>query len=137
MTAATKDRDTQELGGRRRAAPIAANVKCYAGTLACIDASGNMTKGATATTLKCVGVFKQPYDNTGGAAGAFTAEAEQGVFGPFANSASTDAIALKDVQSACYIVDDQTVALTNGSNTRSVAGTIYHVDASGVWVRIT
>lgn len=136
MTAATKDRDTQELGGRLRAAPIAANVKCYAGTLACIDASGNMTKGATATTLKCVGVFAQPYDNTGGAAGAFMAEAKQGVFGPFANSAAGDAIALKDVKSPCYIVDDQTVALTSGGSTRSVAGTIYNVDASGVWVRL-
>lgn len=135
MTAATKDRDTQEMGGRHRAAPIAANVKCFAGTMACIDASGNMTKGATATTLKCVGVFKQPYDNTGGVAGAFMAEAVQGVFGPFANSASTDAIALKDVKSDCYIVDDQTVALTSGSNTRSVAGKVYSVDAAGVWVR--
>ena len=52
----------------------------------------------------------------------------------FANSASADAIALADVGADCYIVDDQTVALTNGSSTRSVAGKIHDVDSSGVWV---
>ena len=38
--------------------------------------------------------------------------------------------------SDCYIVDDQTVAKTNGTNTRSVAGKIIAVDADGVWVKI-
>lgn len=40
-----------------------------------------------------------------------------------------------DIGSDCYIVDDQTVAKTNGTNTRSVAGKIMDVDAQGVWVR--
>ncbi len=137
MTAATKDRDTQEVPGRFRAFPIAAAVKCHAGTIACVDASGNMTKGATATTLKAVGVFQQPYDNTGGAAAAFMAEAAIGIFGPFANSASGDLIANSDVGADCFIVDDQTVAKTNGSSTRSVAGKVHMVDAAGVWVRFS
>lgn len=45
-----------------------------------------------------------------------------------------DAIALADIGSDCYIVDDQTVAKTSGSATRSVAGKIFDVDAAGVWV---
>lgn len=135
MTAATKDRDTQEVIGRFRSGPIAANVKCYAGTIACVDASGNVTKGATATTLKAIGVFDQAYDNTGGAAGAFTAEAKRGIYGPFANSSAGDLIAASDVGSTCYIVDDQTVAKTNGSATRSAAGVVHAVDTAGVWVR--
>jgi hypothetical protein len=32
------------------------------------------------------------------------------------------------------VVDDQTVAKTNGSSSRSVAGIIRDVDADGVWV---
>ena len=47
---------------------------------------------------------------------------------------SADAITLADVGSDCYIVDDQTVAKTNGTNTRSVAGKVFDVDADGVWV---
>ena len=41
-----------------------------------------------------------------------------------------------DVGADCYIVDDQTVAKTNGTNTRSVAGKIIAVDADGVWVKL-
>lgn len=135
MTAATKDRDTQELPKRVRGPlGLAAAVKCYAGTIACIDASGNLTKGATATTLVPAGVFKQSYDNTNGAAGAILGEAHIGVFGPFANSTSADLIELKNVGGTCYIVDDSTVAKTDGSSTRSKAGKIHFVDASGVWV---
>ena len=36
--------------------------------------------------------------------------------------------------SDCYIVDDQTVAKTNGGATRCVAGKVWDVDAEGVWV---
>ncbi|MEY2689726.1 MAG: hypothetical protein RL375_3925 [Pseudomonadota bacterium] len=135
MTAATKDRDTREVTGRFRSGPMAASTKVYAGTIAVVDASGNVTKGSTATTLKAIGVFDQPYDNTGGAAGAITAEAKRGIFGPFANSSAGDAIAAADVGSTCYIVDDQTVAKTNGSSTRSAAGVVHAVDTEGVWVR--
>lgn len=135
MVAATKDRDTQEVQGRRRAFPMAANAKVYAGTIAVIDASGNANKGSTATTLRAVGIFDTPYDNTGGSAGAVVCEAVRGVFGPFANSSAGDLIGAADVGSTCYIVDDQTVAKTNGSATRSVAGVVHQVDASGVWVR--
>ena len=49
---------------------------------------------------------------------------------------AADAIVRADVGADCYIVDDQTVAKTNGSNTRSVAGKIIAVDADGVWVKI-
>lgn len=135
MAAATKDRDTQELApGRKRSFPMAAGAKVFAGTIAAIDASGNVNKGITATTIRAVGSFRSAFDNTGGAAGAVVAEAERGVFGPFANSTSGDLIAAADVGNDCYIVDDQTVAKTNGSNTRSIAGKVFQVDASGVWV---
>ena len=135
MTAATKDRYTQEVTGRTRAFNMAAAAKVFAGTIAVIDASGNVNKGITSTTVKAVGVFRAPYDNTGGAAGAVVAEATLGIFGPFANSAAGDLIAAADVGSTCYIVDDQTVAKTNGTSTRAAAGVVHQVEAAGVWVR--
>lgn len=135
MTAATKDRDTQEVTGRFRAFPMAAAAKVYAGTIAALDAAGNLNKGITATTLKTVGVFDQPYDNTSGGAGAITGEAKRGIFGPFANSAAADLIANTDIGATCYIVDDSTVAKTNGTATRSAAGVVHLVDTAGVWVR--
>lgn len=135
MVAATKDRDTQEMApARRRAFPMAAGAKVFAGTIAVIDASGNVNKGITSAAVRAVGCFRGAYDNTGGAAGAAVAETERGVFGPFANSSAGDLIAAADVGNDCFIVDDQTVAKTNGSNTRSIAGKVFQVDASGVWV---
>ena len=133
MTAATAARNTRERSGETRAAPIAAAVKCYAGTIAARDANGRLTKGATATTLRGVGVFVADYDNTSGAAGAFNAEARVGIFA-FANSASGDAITKADIGADCYIVDDQTVAKTHATNTRSIAGRVFDVDTDGVWV---
>jgi hypothetical protein len=136
MTAATSDRDTRESTGRSRGFPLAAATKIYGGTLACLDASGNLVKGATSTTLKCVGVAQQTFDNSVGAGGAIIGEVKVGVFGPFANSASTDALASTDIGSDCYIVDDSTVAKTSGANTRSLAvGKVWFVDAAGVWLK--
>ena len=54
----------------------------------------------------------------------------------FANSVAADLIALADIGADCFIVDDQTVAKTNGGATRSIAGKIRDVDADGVWVQI-
>lgn len=135
MTAATKDRDTQEVVGRSRVFPMAAGAKVWAGTIAVVDAAGNANKGITSAAVKAVGVFDQSYDNTGGVAGALSATALRGIYGPFANSTAGDAISNADVGSACYIVDDSTVAKTNGGSTRSVAGVVHMVEAAGVWVR--
>jgi hypothetical protein len=138
MAAATKDRDTQQRAGQGRAFPVAASTVLFAGVIACVNASGQLVNGATATTLKCVGVTRARIDNGAGAAGAVQGEAWGGVYGPFDNSASTDQIARADIGADCWIVDNQTVAKTNGTNTRSVAGKVWDVDADGrVWVNFT
>ena len=74
-------------------------------------------------------------DNLSGAAGAVRIQSSRGVF-PFANSAAGDQITRADIGANAYIVDDQTVAKTNGTNTRSVAGVIRDVDSDGVWIEI-
>ena len=131
----TTDRDTQERANNKlHNGPVAASKLIYAGALVALDASGNITPGATATTLKGAGRAEERVDNSAGAAGAKSVNFKKGVFN-FANSASGDAITRADIGNDCYIVDDQTVAKTHGTNTRSVAGKVVDVDARGVWVK--
>jgi len=133
MAALTTERDTIARVGRSVVLPAAAAKKFFGGALAARDASGNATPGATATGLLGMGRVKETVDNAGGNAGDKNVEIEKGIF-RFGNSASADLIARADIGNDCYIVDDQTVAKTSGTNTRSVAGKIFDVDAQGVWV---
>lgn len=137
MAATTSDRNTRARAGRQRVFGLAAAAVIPAGVIVALNASGELTNGATSTTLKCVGVSSGRFDNSAGASGAVKGEALTGVFGPFANSSAGDLIALANVGSTCFIVDNQTVALTNGTSTRSAAGVIFDVDSDGVWVNFT
>jgi hypothetical protein len=135
MAALTKDRNTKRRDGVVHSDPVAATTKIFAGSLVCLNAAGNAVPGSTSTTLKARGVAQEQVDNLAGAAGAVRVESRRGVF-PFANSTSTDEITRADIGASAYIVDDQTVAKTSGTNTRSVAGVIRDVDSDGVWVEI-
>ena len=134
MTALAKDRDTKARTGDKINLPVAAATTIYAGALVALDASGNATPGATATTLTGLGRAEEHVDNSGGSAGDKRVEIRKGIF-LFANSASSDEITRAEIGDDCYIVDDQTVAKTNGSSTRSVAGKVFDVDDAGVWVQ--
>lgn len=133
MAALTEDRDTPRRDGVQFDFPVAAGTKIYAGALVAMNSAGYATKGAVSTTLRGVGVAEEQVDNSAGSNGDKRVKVRRGTF-RFANSSSGDAITLADVGSDCYIVDDQTVAKTNGSNTRSIAGKVSDVDAQGVWV---
>lgn len=135
MSALTQDRNTAARDNVDFEFPVAATTKLYAGAIACLNASGFLTKGAATTGLKTVGVTQALCDNAAGANGDKKAKVRRGCF-KFGNSSSTDLIALADASADCYIVDDQTVAKTNGGATRSVAGKIRDVEADGVWVEI-
>lgn len=129
------DRNTPRKEGDLRRFPLAAATLIYAGALTCIDALGNAVPGSVSTTLTAVGRAEQHVDNSAGAAGDLSVDVRRGVF-RFANSAGADEIGAEDIGATAYIVDDETVALTDGTSTRSAAGTIYDVDAQGVWVEI-
>lgn len=133
MTALTQDRQTPRRASHEFVFPVAAATKIYGGSLVCLNATGYATKGATSTTLKCVGMADGMADNSAGANGDIRVKVKRGCY-KFANSASTDQITLADVGASAYIVDDQTVAKTSGSSTRSIAGTIRDVEADGVWI---
>lgn len=132
--ALTKDRNTVRREGEELSLPVAAGKKVFAGALVAKDASGNATPGAVAATLLGMGRAEEYVDNSTGGAGDVSVKISKGVF-CFANSASGDLIARADIGNDCYIVDDQTVAKTSATGTRSVAGKVFDVDSSGVWVK--
>jgi hypothetical protein len=126
-------RDTKALGDNKaRDLPVTTNLYVKQGGLV-VMYGGYARPGRTATTDYCVGVAQADADNTGGADGAISVRVERGIF-RFKNSTSGDAITRSDIGATCYIVDDEQVAKTNGTNTRSAAGKVWDVDALGVWV---
>lgn len=134
MTALAKDRLTPRRAGEDLADPVAADAVIYAGALIVLGATGYAAPGSTALNLVARGVAQEAVDNTGGADGDLTVRSRRGVF-RFAND-GTDTIDRTHIGGTAYIVDDQTVAATDGTGTRSAAGTIVDVDVDGVWVEI-
>lgn len=135
MAALTQDRNTARFEGDVRQGDVAASTLIYAGAMVMRDASGNLVEGQTDTGLVGAGRAEERVDNSSGSAGDLTAKYRPGIF-RFANSASADEITKADIGAVCYAVDDQTVAKTDGTSTRSPAGVIDGVDATGVWVRM-
>lgn len=136
MAALTKDRSTPARTGEHVSHPLKAGVKIFAGAIVALDADGWAKPGVTATGLKAIGRAERQVDNTAGANGdAFVLVGREKVF-CFDNLA-TDLVDRTHIGGDCYIVDDATVAATNGGNpaTRSVAGRVVDVDDSGVWVQ--
>lgn len=136
MGVLTSDRNTAMREGVMVNLPVAAAKKIYTGALVARDTDGNATPGATATTLLGLGRAEEQVDNSGGVAGDKTVQVRKGVF-RFDNSAAGDQITSAEIGKDCYIVDDQTVAKTDGGSTRSVAGRVFDVDSDGVWVEFS
>ena len=127
------DRNTQMKDGELISVPVAASVKIYAGALVAADATGYATPGTVATTLTYLGRAEERADNSAGAAGAISVLVRRKKAFKFKNHAA-DLVVQADLGKTCYIVDDETVAKTNGTATRSAAGTVIAVDTDGVWV---
>lgn len=136
MAALTADRNTVARPGDLREPPVKANALIFVGAMVAIDATGFAVPAAAVAALRVIGRADQRADNTGGADGALRIRTHRGVF-RYGNSAAADLIGLKDIGQPCYAVDDQTVALTSNSGARPQAGTIFDVDADGVWVRFS
>lgn len=134
MAALTQARDTKSRSGRDFVRGVKAATQCFQGGIACLNAAGYAVPGAVSATLKADGIFEE--SALGSAVdGEVKVRVTPGRF-PFANSGGGDLITIADIGNDCYIVDDQTVAKTNGGATRSVAGKVIDIDAYGVWVKI-
>jgi hypothetical protein len=130
----SSDRITPRRDGIQYGRAVAAGKILYVGALACLNTTGYLVPGASDNTLIADGVAVQFADNSLGADGALTIIVDKRVH-RFNNSANADRITIANIGDNCYVVDDQTVALTNGGSTRPLAGEISDVDDDGVWVK--
>lgn len=131
MTAIVDDRDTAFRGGQVSYYPMAAT-KIYKGTM--VVFSGGYVAPATQTTgVMCVGIASETVDNSDGNAGDKSIKVMRGV-AKMTNDTGT-AVVIGDVGKQCYALDNQTV--TMDATGASVAGRVFDVDASGVWVEFS
>lgn len=128
----TKDRNTFSRSRDTIVIPVAAATTIYAGALVAANAAGFAVPGSVATTLTYLGRADEQVINAG-AAGDKTIIVRRAQPFKWKNSGA-DPVAQASLGKVCYIVDDETVAATNGTGTRSAAGIVVGLDSDGVWV---
>lgn len=131
MTALTQDRNTLSQRPGSISVLMAANVTIYAGALVAINASGFGVPGTIGKDLNFAGRAEETVSNVGGANGAKRVDVRRHLAFKWVNDGS---ITQAHFMKSAYIVDDQTVAATDGTATRSIAGRIVGIDSDGVWV---
>lgn len=132
MTAMIQERNTTRREGDKFTFPVAATALVFTGAMVAVNASGLAEPGKTATGLQGVGVAQETVDNQAGADGERSVTVRRGCF--LMKMLGGDPVTRADVGKVCYIADDQTIAKTNGTGTRSPAGIVRDVDSSGAWV---
>lgn len=138
MAATTIERRCDQMGAMRIAdyydLPVAAGVKLLAGTIAMISATGFATPGVTGLNLVAAGLADETVDNIAGTAGAVRIRVKPGIH-KFINLAG-DPVVAAGLGLDCFVADNQSVAATNGTSTRSRAGKVIRLDADGVFVQL-
>jgi len=136
VSALTAGRNTRRRSGSLVSDPVAAATILYVGSMYALDASGHAVPAGTAGAGVARAIARVEADNRTGIAAALSVEGERTV-AQYGNSAAADEITRTSIGALCYVVDDQTVAKTNGSGTRAAAGRIVDVDSQGVWVDVS
>ena len=146
MALANPKRTQKFAGGNLLVIGVAAAAVCLQGGLAIVDdgyarparagqGGNDLAKIGDVATMRAVGMFLKSV--TGGAGnGDETVEVEFGTY-LLGNSGGVDAITVAHLGRTCFVVDDETVALTSAGGTRPVAGFVREVGSDGVWVEIS
>ena len=136
MTALAADRIDNLTSGRDliNMPNAAASVHIYYGAMVSLDTSGNCRPARATASDKVLGVCAKSADNSSGSAGAFSGgiDIDRGRTACMKNSGSS--ITSAHVGRDCFVVDDQTVALTSNAGARPRAGRIFAVTDDGVFV---
>ena len=112
----------------------------YGGALVALKTASGHTyaqPAATATGLVIVGVASATADNSAGAAAAISVDVQTGIF--LLNNDALDPVAAANIGTTVYATDDNTVAATSASGTKSAAGTLWDIDAAtgNAWVKFS
>lgn len=127
----TQDRNTSMKATDVVVLGLAASTRIFGGSLVMLNAAGFLVPGSTATGLTYAGRAEEFADNTSGAAGAVKTPVRRNKAFKWTNDGS---IVQANLLKTAYVVDDGTVAATDGGGTRSAAGRIVGIDSDGVWV---
>lgn len=131
MSALTRDRNTPLKNAEVIGVPAATNAVIHAGAIVVANATGYAAPGSTAVGLTYLGRAEESVNNTSGADGAATVLVRRLNAFKWANDGS---ISQAHQGKTAYIVDDQTLAATDGTGTRSAAGRIVGIESDGVWI---
>lgn len=133
MVAMTQDRNTSRRERGLLQVLVAASAMIFAGSIVCVNADGFAVEGDTDPDLIYMGRAEHAVDNTGGADGNVSLLVRTDGAFQFENSA-TDPVTQASIGMLCWVVDNQTVAATSGTGTRSACGRVVGIDSEGVWV---
>ncbi len=133
MVAMTQDRNTSRRERGLLQVLVAASAMIFAGSIVCVNADGYAVEGDTDPDLIYMGRAEHAVDNTGGADGNVSLLVRTDGAFQFENSA-TDPVTQASIGMLCWVVDNQTVAATSGTGTRSACGRVVGIDSEGVWV---
>ncbi len=145
MTAASLERMTPFAGlvPARGTYKIAANTLIRKGWIVGLDSAGRAVAGDTIANgcISVVGKAESTIDNRtgselGGAADAADVFVGYGVYGWISKTGGGDDIAQANAGAVCWVVDNQTVALTSNTATRAVAGYVSEVRDGQVYVEM-
>lgn len=135
MTAAVADRAAHRREGKLLGAQVAANTRIFAGTVVVCNAGGFAVPGSAALGLVVLGVAEDCADNRSGGNGGCVVSIRRRSAIKLLNFPG-DPVTQVHMGKPAYLVDDQTVAATNGGGlgVRSVVGVVDGVDPDGVWI---
>lgn len=133
MVAMTQDRNTARRERGLLQVLVAASAMIFAGSIVCVNADGFAVEGDTDPDLIYMGRAEHAVDNTGGADGDVSVLVHTDGAFQFENNA-TDPVTQASIGMLCWVVDNQTVAATSGTGTRSACGRVVGIDSEGVWV---
>ena len=123
----TQDRMTPVRDGEVMPFAVAAGAQIFQGALVATNAAGFLVAGAAATGLTYIGRADAHVDNSDGADGDEIVLVRRNKAFRWKN-ADADPVDQSLVGKTCYILDDETVAATDGT------GTVLAVETAGVWV---
>lgn len=129
----TQDRNTPYRDTEIHPVPVAADDLIFAGAIVMLDANGFATRGHTATGLTYVGRAQNSADNRDGMDGDMYVNVRRNKAFKWKNS-SADPIGQSGLFKPAYVEDDETLAATDGTGTRSAAGIVVGIDPDGIWL---
>ncbi|WP_105494264.1 hypothetical protein [Escherichia coli] len=130
------DRNTPYRDDELNPVLVAAATEIFGGHMVAVNASGYAVPASATASQITLGVSDGWADNSTGSDGDVTVLVRCGKAFLMANSTS-DPVTQSQVGKLCYVEDSVTVAKTNNSSARPVAGKVIGICGDGVWVNFS